>query len=152
MQRTKVVLFNFILVPQIILVSFIQTGDAFSKSSATISTDGENAVVENNEVKAYSNTGANTSPNGSDSITTGDSKAVSEVRYNSAPDKVEGKLEVEANGEKKVLNVDKPGDYKLEITATAQAKIKTESSEATDSIIESLFKGILDFIFGLFRK
>src|SRR3989344_4913793 len=120
MQKAKIVLFNFIIIPQIILASYIniasnaiKTGDASAKSSSQIITDEENVVVENNEVNAYSNTCGNSSSNESNSVTTGDSSAVSEIKINNG--KVEGKLEVEANGERKELKVKEPGDYKLEL-------------------------------------
>src|SRR3989338_5158700 len=125
MHKAKIILFNFIIIPQIILASFIQTGDTSAKSSSQINTDGENVVVENNEASAYSNTGGNSSPN---DINTGDTSAVAEVNTNNG--KVEGKLEVEVNRQKKELKVDKPGDYKLKlnkegnVVATSQSKMK----------------------------
>src|SRR3990167_11207308 len=110
MKRSKILLFNFILVPQLLLASSLNTGDANSKATMQINTDGENVIIQNNDATAISNTGNKTD---SGSQTTGDSTAVSEVNINNG--KVEGKLEVEVNGEKKELNIDKPGSYRLEL-------------------------------------
>ena len=153
MHKAKIILFNFIIIPQIILASFIQTGDTSAKSSSQINTDGENVVVENNEVNAYSNTGGNSSSNESNSVTTGDSSAVSEIKINNG--KVEGKLEVEANGVKKELKVNEPGDYKLElnkegnVVATSQSKMKEKSAEPS---IISYWQRFLNFIFSFFKQ
>lgn len=150
MDKSKIILFNFILVPQIILASFIQTGDAYSRSSTNINTDGENVAVENNEATAILNTGDNSSPasnaveTNSNSVTTGDSTAVSEV--NIINGKVEGKLEVEANGQKKEMTVDRPEGN---IVATSQSKMKERS--AKPSII-SYWHRFLNFIFSFFKQ
>ena len=160
MEQAKILLFNFIIIPQIILASYtniasnaIKTGDASAKSSSQIITDEENVVVENNEVNAYSNTGGNSSSNESNSVTTGDSSAVSEIKINNG--KVEGKLEVEANGERKELKVKEPGDYKLElnkegnVVATSQSKMKEKSAEPN---MTSYWQKFLNFIFSFFKQ
>ena len=124
MHKAKIILFNFIIIPQIILASYINTGDASAKSSSQINTDGENVVVENNEASAYSNTGGNSSPN---DINTGDTSAVAEVNTNNA--QVEVKLE--------------------NAVATSQSKMKEKS--AKPSII-SYWQRFLNFIFSFFKQ
>src|SRR3989344_2375593 len=124
MHKAKIVLFNFVLVPHLILASYITTGDAFSKSSVQINTDGENVVVGNNEASAYSNTGGNSSPN---DVNTGDTSAVAEVNTNNA--QVEVKLE--------------------NAVATSQSKMKEKS--AKPSII-SYWQRFLNFIFSFFKQ
>ena len=53
----KITLFNFILIPHLILASSLTTGDAYSKSSMQINTDGENGIIQNNTAVEVSNSG-----------------------------------------------------------------------------------------------
>ena len=144
-MKAKILLFNFILIPQLLLTSTLNTGDAYSKSSMTTSTDGEFVVTQDNDVTAISNTG-----NKTDSESTGDSTAVSEMNINDG--KVEGKLEVEVNGEKKEMNVDKPGNYKLELNSEGDV-IATSEVKTSENVVkkESLLSKFLNFILSLFR-
>ena len=145
MRKAEILLFNFILIPQLLLTSTLNTGDAYSKSSMTTSTDGEFVVTQDNDVTAISNTG-----NKTDSESTGDSTAVSEMNINDG--KVEGKLEVEVNGEKKEMNVDKPGNYKLELNSEGDV-IATSEVKTSENVVkkESLLSKFLNFILSLFR-
>ena len=100
-------------------------------------------VTQDNDVTAISNTGNKTY-----SESTGDSTAVSEMNINDG--KVEGKLEVEVNGEKKEMNVDKPGNYKLELNSEgdviATSEVKTnENVVKKESLLSKLFNFILSF-------
>ena len=124
MRSAKILLFNFILIPQLLLASSLQTGDANSKATSQINTDGENVVVENNEASAYSNTGGNSSPN---DINTGDTSAVAEVNTNNA--QVEVKLE--------------------NAVATSQSKMKEKSAEPN---MTSYWQKFLNFIFSFFKQ
>lgn len=144
-MKAKILLFNFILIPQLLLTNTLNTGDAYSKSSMTTSTDGEFVVTQDNDVTAISNTG-----NKTDSESTGDSTAVSEMNINDG--KVEGKLEVEVNGEKKEMNVDKPGNYKLELNSEGDV-IATSEVKTSENVVkkESLLSKFLNFILSLFR-
>ena len=149
MKRAKILLFNFILVPQLLLASSLNTGDANSKATMQINTDGENVIIQNNDATAISNTGNKTD---SGSQTTGDATAVSEVNINNG--KVEGKLEVEVNGEKKELNIDKPGSYRLEldkdgnVVATASSVKQTQ----TKSGLTFYLKKFLNFLYSFFKR
>src|SRR3990172_5726958 len=127
-MKAKILLFNFILIPQLLLTNTLNTGDAYSKSSMTTSTDGEFVVTQDNDVTAISNTG-----NKTDSESTGDSTAVSEMNINDG--KVEGKLEVEVNGEKKEMNVDKPGNYKLELNSEGDV-IATSEVKTSENVVK----------------
>ena len=131
MHKAKIILFNFIIIPQIILASYIniasnaiKTGDASAKSSSQIITDEENVVVENNEASAYSNTGAYSSPN---DVNTGDTSAVAEVSTNNG--QVEAKLE--------------------NAVATSQSKMKEKSAEPN---MTSYWQKFLNFIFSFFKQ
>lgn len=135
------------------MASSLKTGDASSKSSMQNTTDGQNVVIQDNSATAISNTGGNT---GSGSVTTGDSTAVSEMNINNG--KVEGRLEVEVNGEKKELNIDKPGSYKLEAsqagskaTASAAGKSKTKEN-LSENILVSYWQKFLSFLAGFFKN
>ena len=149
MKRAKILLFNFILIPQLLLASSLKTGDANSKATTQINTDGENVVIQNNDATAVSNTGNKTD---SGSQTTGDATAVSEVNINNG--KVEGKLEVEANGEKKVLKVDKPGSYRLEIDKDGNVVVTASSAKQmqTKSGVAYYLKKFLNFLFSFFKR
>ncbi|OGK12708.1 hypothetical protein A3C98_00935 [Candidatus Roizmanbacteria bacterium RIFCSPHIGHO2_02_FULL_37_15] len=150
MKQAKIFLFNFILIPQLILISSIKTGDAYSKSSLQTNTDEEFVVIQNNNVSSFGNSGNKT---GSESESTGNATAVSEMQINNG--KVEGKLEVEANGEKKELNIDKPGSYKLEINKKGEistsASTKTKQTDVKDEPKkDSILGRFLSFIFSFF--
>ena len=147
-------MFNFILpgtvlylvlIPHLILVSSMTTGDTYSKSTNTTYTDEEFVIIQNNTVTAVSNTGSQ-----SGTSSTGNATAVSEVNINNG--NVEGKLQVEANGDKKILNVEEPGDYKLEINkdgdVVATSEVKTNKNAAKK---DSLLTKLLNFIFSIFR-
>ena len=129
-------------------MSSIKTGDASSKSSMQINTNGNNVTTQDNTSTAVSNTGGNTN---SGSISTGDSTAVSEMNINNG--QVEGKLEVEVNGEKKQLNIDKPGNYKLELNkkgiVVATPEVKTKQSNQKK---ETFLSRIIKFISNLFNS
>lgn len=149
MKQAKILLFNFIFLPSLLLTSTLNTGDAYSKSSMTTSTDGEFVVIQNNDATAISNTGNKT---GSES--SGDSTAVSEINIENG-DQVQGKLKVEANGEKKELKVDKPGSYKLEIdkegniVATSQSEMKEKPAIPSAAFY---WRRFLNFIFSFFKQ
>jgi len=121
------------------------TGDTYSKSTNTTYTDEEFVIIQNNTVTAVSNTGSQ-----SGTSSTGNATAVSEVNINNG--NVEGKLQVEANGDKKILNVEEPGDYKLEINkdgdVVATSEVKTNKNAAKK---DSLLTKLLNFIFSIFR-
>ena len=147
MKPVIFILFNFIFIPQLVLASSITTGDAYSKSTVTTTTDEEFVTIQNNTATAVSNTGNQTSPN---SITTGDSSAVSEVNINNGD--VEGSLKVEVNGEQKILKISQPGSYKLEASksaATSQPETKQNSVKPTAALY---LEKLIDFILGFFKK
>jgi len=158
-EQAKILLFNFIIIPHLILASSLQTGDAYSKSSIQINTDDENVVIQNNDVSAISNTG-NNSP--SESQSTGNATAVSEININNG--NVDGKLEVGVNGEKKVQKVDKPGNYKLQIDkegkATSTSELKTQQGPANPNTRQNSAKPVIvlylerffNFVLRLFKK
>ena len=149
MKRAKILLFNFILVPQLLLASSLNTGDANSKATMQINTDGENVIIQNNDATAISNTGNKTD---SGSQTTGDATAVSEVNINNG--KVEGKLEVEVNGEKKELNIDKPGSYRLELDKNGKGVATASSVKQTQtkSGLTFYLKKFLNFLYSFFKR
>ena len=148
-MRPKILLFNFILIPQLLLASSLQTGDANSKATMQINTDGENVVIQNNDATAISNTSNKID---SDSQTTGDATAVSEVNINNG--QVEGKLEVEVNGERKELKVDKPGSYRLELDKDGNVVATASSGKQTQakSGVAFYLKKFLNFVFSFFNR
>lgn len=156
MKQAKIILFNLLIIPQVVLASSMTTGDAYSKSSSQTNTDGENVIIQNNTATAVSNSGNKTSPN---SISTGDSTAVSEVNINNG--NVEGELKVEVNGEEKILKITQPGNYKLETNELITNKLsdsqittsesKTKQNFSKPGIISN-FEKFLDFILGFFKK
>ena len=150
MRSAKILLFNFILIPQLLLASSLNTGDANSKATMQINTDGENVIIQNNDATAISNTGNKTD---SGSQTTGDSTAVSEININNG-EVVEGKLEVEVNGEKKELKVDKPGSYRLELDKDGNVVATASSGKQTQakSGVAFYLKKFLNFLYSFFKR
>ncbi|OGK15727.1 hypothetical protein A2774_00585 [Candidatus Roizmanbacteria bacterium RIFCSPHIGHO2_01_FULL_39_12c] len=158
MRQSKLFSFNLILsaavlylilVPYPILINSIKTGKATSKSTNIITTDEGNTLIQNNSATAITNTGGNTS--NSNSVTTGDAKAISEMTVNNGS--VEGRLEVEVNGEKKEMTVDKPGDYKLELNKEGDAVASVESTtppKSTNKSFFSLLKSLLNSLLSFF--
>ena len=98
-----------------------------------------------------------------ETITTGNASAQSSVRNEVNGGDVYTKIEVEANGEKKVLETNEPGTHSLEVKsdansnaeaslsvsteeATEEAKIKKETESSEGNIVQKIFKSISSFL------
>ena len=111
-----------------------------------------------------------------ENITTGNASAKSTVETNVDGGSVTTHIEVEANGEKKVLDSDKPGTYKVEVknngssstaqtstdnnstvsanpTASPTAKIEEvkKKQESIGSFVKNIIKNIFDSLKNIFR-
>ena len=97
-----------------------------------------------------------------ETITTGNASAQSSVRNEVNGGDVYTKIELEANGEKKVLETNEPGTHSLEVKsdansnaeaslsvsteeATEEAKIKKETESSEGNIVQKIFKSISNF-------
>ena len=98
-----------------------------------------------------------------ETITTGNASAQSSVRNEVNGGDVYTKIEVEANGEKKVLETNEPGTHSLEVKSdansnaeaslsvsteesTEEAKIKKETESSEGNIVQKIFKSISSFL------
>ena len=98
-----------------------------------------------------------------ETITTGNASAQSSVRNEVNGGDVYTKIELEANGEKKVLETNEPGTHSLEVKsdansnaeaslsvsteeATEEAKIKKETESSEGNIVQKIFKSISSFL------
>jgi len=97
-----------------------------------------------------------------ETITTGNANAQSSVRNEVNGGDVYTKIEVEANGEKKVLETNEQGTHSLEVKSgansnteasssvsteesTEEAKIKKETKSSAGNIVQKIFKSISNF-------
>ena len=97
-----------------------------------------------------------------ETITTGNASAQSSVRNEVNGGDVYTKIELEANGEKKVLETNEPGTHSLEVKSdansnteasssvsteesTEEAKIKKETKSSAGNIVQKIFKSISNF-------
>jgi|SRR3990167_2017946 len=99
-----------------------------------------------------------------ESITTGDATAKSSVTNTVQGGNVETHIEVEANGEKKVLDTTEPGTHKLEVGNSASAEVDIKGStpsgeeedgdgkEKTFQQPQAVIQKIFDAISELFKK
>ena len=98
-----------------------------------------------------------------ETITTGNASAQSSVRNEVNGGDVYTKIELEANGEKKVLETNEPGTHSLEVKSdansnaeaslsvsteesTEEAKIKKETESSEGNIVQKIFKSISSFL------
>ena len=97
-----------------------------------------------------------------ETITTGNASAQSSVRNEVNGGDVYTKIELEANGEKKVLETNEPGTHSLEVKSdansnaeasssvsteesTEEAKIKKETKSSAGNIVHKIFQTISKF-------
>src|SRR3989338_2339256 len=97
-----------------------------------------------------------------ETITTGNASAQSSVRNEVNGGDVYTKIEVEANGEKKVLETNEPGTHSLEVKSDANSNTEASSSVSTEAstdeaefketksaagnIVQKIFKSISSFL------
>src|SRR3989344_1762795 len=78
-----------------------------------------------------------------ENITTGDASAKSEVRTEVQGDAdVYTKIEVEANGEKKVLETNEPGAHSLEVKSGSNSSVEATSSSGSDELQKTETKAV----------